>query len=231
MTEPRAEAAPDLVRRRSSHARRSSRPRFTAYGDTALLNRSARRAATVRTDTALLTRSARRAAARGTIDCVIWLWVVALVVIIGAIAVVVAGRDDAMAEVYDDRPDVTLPTGRPLTADDIAAVRLSTGVRGYRMDEVDALLDRIQADLLAREIEGTPAAAAETSAEPPAGTSTETPTESAAETSAEPPDEPSGEPSGEPAAEAPADPPTEATAVSPTATPAVTTPAVTRPPA
>lgn len=88
---------------------------------------------------------------RGTIVKVIWLWVIALVVIIGAIAVVVAGRDDALVEVYDDRPDATLPTGRPLTAEDVSAVRLSTAVRGYRMDEVDALLGRIQADLLARE--------------------------------------------------------------------------------
>lgn len=74
-----------------------------------------------------------------------------MVVIIGVIAVVVAGRDDALVEVYDDRPDATLPTGRPLTAEDVSAVRLSTAVRGYRMDEVDALLGRIQADLLARE--------------------------------------------------------------------------------
>jgi len=88
---------------------------------------------------------------RGTIVKVIWLWVIALVVIIGVIAVVVAGRDDALVEVYDDRPDATLPTGRPLTAEDVSAVRLSTAVRGYRMDEVDALLGRIQADLLARE--------------------------------------------------------------------------------
>ncbi len=75
--------------------------------------------------------------------------------IIGVIAVVVAGRDDALVEVYDDRPDSTLPTGRPLTAEDLAAVRLSTAVRGYRMDEVDALLGRIQADLLARETSDT----------------------------------------------------------------------------
>jgi len=88
---------------------------------------------------------------RGTIVKVIWLWVIVLVVIIGVIAVVVAGRDDALVEVYDDRPDATLPTGRPLTAEDVSAVRLSTAVRGYRMDEVDALLGRIQADLLARE--------------------------------------------------------------------------------
>jgi DivIVA domain-containing protein len=82
---------------------------------------------------------------------VIWIWVVVLVVIIGAIAVVAAGRDEPMADVYDDRPDVTLPTGRPLTAEDLDGVRFSTAVRGYRMDEVDALLARIQADLQRRQ--------------------------------------------------------------------------------
>jgi DivIVA domain-containing protein len=53
--------------------------------------------------------------------------------------------------VYDDRPDATVPTGRPLTADDLSEIRFSTATRGYRMDEVDAFIARLQADLLARE--------------------------------------------------------------------------------
>ena len=116
---------------------------------------------------------------RGTIDCVIWLSVIALVAILGVIAVVVAGRDDALVEVYDDRPDATLPTGRPLTAEDLAAVRLSTAVRGYRMDEVDALLGRIQADLLARETSAT------VKVRPKAGAEMETRAETRVETQPE----------------------------------------------
>ncbi|MEJ7707823.1 MAG: DivIVA domain-containing protein [Nocardioidaceae bacterium] len=69
----------------------------------------------------------------------------------GVLAVVLVDRVEPMADVYDDRPDVTIPTGRPLTADDLQAVRFSTAVRGYRMDEVDALMSRLQADLLNRE--------------------------------------------------------------------------------
>ena len=103
---------------------------------------------------------------RGTIVWVIWVWVVVLVVIIGGIAVLVAGRESAMGEVYDDRPDATLPTGRPLTAADVQALRLSTAVRGYRMDEVDALLSRIQADLRARESMESTAADHAVSAQP-----------------------------------------------------------------
>lgn len=105
----------------------------------------------------LLTRPAHASVQRGTIVCVIWLWAVGLVVIIGAISVMFAGHHGAMADVYDDRPDVTIPTGRPLTSEDLADVRLSTAVRGYRMDEVDALLARIQADLKARDSSDTEA--------------------------------------------------------------------------
>ncbi len=85
----------------------------------------------------------------------VWFWVIVLIAIVGAIVVVVAGRGGEMADVYDDRPDATLPAGRPLTADDIRSVQLGTGFRGYRMDEVDALLQRIEADLLDRETGGT----------------------------------------------------------------------------
>jgi DivIVA domain-containing protein len=88
---------------------------------------------------------------RGTIGPVVWLWVLVIVVLIGALAVLLVGSEDSMAEVYDDRPDVTVPIGRPLHSDDLLDVRFSTAVRGYRMDEVDALLARVRADLLARE--------------------------------------------------------------------------------
>jgi DivIVA domain-containing protein len=79
----------------------------------------------------------------------IWFWVVALVLIIGASAVIIAGRGDAMTDVYEDRPDLTLDRAR-LTADDVAKVRFTTAVRGYRMDEVDAFVERLEAELRAR---------------------------------------------------------------------------------
>jgi DivIVA domain-containing protein len=49
--------------------------------------------------------------------------------------------------VYDDQHDGVLPMDRPLTSDDLKAVRFSTAVRGYRASEVDALLDRLAAQL------------------------------------------------------------------------------------
>ena len=81
----------------------------------------------------------------------LWFWVIVLVAIIGAVAVVAVGRGDSMAEVYDDRPDTSVPTSGPLRAEDLQAVRFNTGVRGYRMDEVDALLARLEAQMLDRE--------------------------------------------------------------------------------
>ena len=48
-----------------------------------------------------------------------------------------------MAEAYDDRPDALVPADGPLTADDLRRVRFSLAFRGYRMSEVDALLDRL----------------------------------------------------------------------------------------
>ncbi len=90
---------------------------------------------------------------RGTIGAVIWLWVLVLVVVIGAIAVVAARREQPMSEPSEDRPDRAVPTGRALTSDDLDAVRFTTALRGYRMDEVDALIDQLRADLIARESE------------------------------------------------------------------------------
>ena len=53
-----------------------------------------------------------------------------------------------MAPAYDDRPDATVPMDGPLGPDDLRHVRFSLAFRGYRMSEVDTLLDR-----LAREME------------------------------------------------------------------------------
>ena len=84
---------------------------------------------------------------RGTIDPVTWvLWVLAAA-IIGGCAVVVVGRGGAMAEAYDDRRDVLIPSDRPLTSVDLRTVRFTTAFRGYRMAEVDALLARLAAEL------------------------------------------------------------------------------------
>jgi DivIVA domain-containing protein len=58
-----------------------------------------------------------------------------------------------MSEVHDDRPDSLVPADRPLRGADLRTVRFSTAVRGYRMAEVDALLERLAEEREAAEAE------------------------------------------------------------------------------
>jgi DivIVA domain-containing protein len=74
---------------------------------------------------------------------VIWFFAVIVVLALGAVAVVAAGRGAPMEPAYDDAPDSLVPAEGPLTADDLRRVRFPIALRGYRMAEVDALLDRL----------------------------------------------------------------------------------------
>jgi DivIVA domain-containing protein len=66
-------------------------------------------------------------------------------------AAVVATRDGGgLADAPQDLPDLALPDG-PLRADDVERVRFSMAPRGYRMSEVDAVLDRLAAELADRD--------------------------------------------------------------------------------
>ncbi len=76
-----------------------------------------------------------------------WFFAFFIVALMGAVAVVAAGRGGSMAEVYDDRPDSRVQADGPLTSEDVRRVRFSTAFRGYRMSEVDALLDRLAVEL------------------------------------------------------------------------------------
>ena len=69
----------------------------------------------------------------------------------GAVAMLAAGRGEPMEPVYDDRPDAVLPRDRPLVAEDLRTVRFSLALRGYRMSEVDALLERLAVEMRQRE--------------------------------------------------------------------------------
>ncbi len=80
-----------------------------------------------------------------------WVFIALVVAVVAAVAMVVVGRGGGLAPALPDRPDVELPSDRHLTPNDLAQVRLSVTVRGYRMDEVDALLARLGAELAARD--------------------------------------------------------------------------------
>ncbi|HEU5036906.1 MAG TPA: DivIVA domain-containing protein [Nocardioides sp.] len=76
-----------------------------------------------------------------------WFFAILIVLALGGIAMVAAGRGAPLADVYDDRPDATVPAEGPLRAEDLRRVRFSLAFRGYRMSEVDALLDRLAGEL------------------------------------------------------------------------------------
>jgi len=76
------------------------------------------------------------------------IWVVLIVVavlVVGAFAALATGRLG-----YDPMAEATTSEGAPYLADefsaaDVSAVRFDTALRGYRMDQVDAVLARLQA--------------------------------------------------------------------------------------
>jgi DivIVA domain-containing protein len=94
-----------------------------------------------------------------------WFFAILVVLVMGGVAALAAGRGTPMSEAYDDRLDALVPNDRPLAADDIRRVRFSLAFRGYRMTEVDALLERLAREL--HEAPTTPRAAPRHAAEPP----------------------------------------------------------------
>jgi DivIVA domain-containing protein len=75
-----------------------------------------------------------------------WFFAILIVLALGGIALVAAGRGAPLSEVYDDRPDASVPASGPLSGDDLRRVRFSLAFRGYRQSEVDALLDRLASE-------------------------------------------------------------------------------------
>lgn len=76
-----------------------------------------------------------------------WVFAMLIVLTMGGIAAVASGRGRGLEPVYDDRPDALVPAEGPVGAADLRRVRFSLAFRGYRMSEVDALLDRLAAQL------------------------------------------------------------------------------------
>ena len=66
-----------------------------------------------------------------------------MVLVVGGAVAVALGRGGGMRPAYDDRPDALVPADGPLDGSALRSVRFSVGLRGYRMDEVDALLARL----------------------------------------------------------------------------------------
>lgn len=76
-----------------------------------------------------------------------WLFAILVVLALGGVALVAAGHGEPLAPAYDDRPDVGVPATGPLGAEHLRSARFGMVLRGYRMAEVDALLERLATQL------------------------------------------------------------------------------------
>ncbi|GAA4700182.1 DivIVA domain-containing protein [Nocardioides nanhaiensis] len=88
-----------------------------------------------------------------------WVFAILIVLAMGGIAAVASGRGRGLAPAHDDRPDALVPAEGPLGSTDLRRVRFSLALRGYRMSEVDALLDRLADQLAHQHTEQDPAPA------------------------------------------------------------------------
>jgi DivIVA domain-containing protein len=77
--------------------------------------------------------------------------VVAALLFLGASLLLGRGETQPPAEL--DRSPVELPDDRPVTSDDVRALRISVAFRGYRMSEVDWLLEQFALVLDERDAE------------------------------------------------------------------------------
>lgn len=81
-----------------------------------------------------------------------WFLLIAMVVVVAAVTLVVVGGDGGgLRDSEPDRLYDPLPEDRPLARADVDAVRLPVTVRGYRMNDVDDVLDRLSAELAERD--------------------------------------------------------------------------------
>jgi DivIVA domain-containing protein len=101
---------------------------------------------------------------------VFWMILVVIVLVVGAAALVALGGGGSLPEPDHDRLAADLPLERQLDRADVDGLRFPMALRGYRMDEVDDVLDRLGAELAQRdqriaELEAALAAALDTPAE------------------------------------------------------------------
>jgi DivIVA domain-containing protein len=87
----------------------------------------------------------------GFLVFVLGVLVVATLLFLGASVLMGRGETQPPAEL--DRSPVELPDDRPVTGDDVRDLRISVAARGYRMTEVDWLLEQFADALDERDAE------------------------------------------------------------------------------
>jgi len=74
-------------------------------------------------------------------------YVLAGILVIAVVALLAVGRLGELPETVPDRAPLALPDDRAMGREDVDGVRFAVGLRGYRMDEVDDVLDRLAAEV------------------------------------------------------------------------------------
>ena len=87
----------------------------------------------------------------GFVLSVLGVLLVAVLLFVGASLLLGRGEVEPPADV--GRSPLELPDDRPVTGDDLRDVRLSVSVRGYRMTEVDWLVDQLAEALDEKDLE------------------------------------------------------------------------------
>lgn len=88
-----------------------------------------------------------------------WFLMAAMVAVIAAVTLAVLGSGDGMGgpatgglpDAHPDQVNDPLPLDRPVRPADVVEVRLPVVPRGYRMADVDDVLDRLAAELAERD--------------------------------------------------------------------------------
>jgi DivIVA domain-containing protein len=76
-----------------------------------------------------------------------WIALVVAVVLVGLTVAAIFGRvDGSLVDPTSSLSYAPLPDG-PLSPDDVQGLRLDTGLRGYRMEQVDEVIDRLTAEI------------------------------------------------------------------------------------
>jgi DivIVA domain-containing protein len=81
---------------------------------------------------------------------VLVVFIVVALVVVFVVAAAAVGRGGGLDPVESDLVRPSLPAG-PVTADDVESVHFAVGFRGYRMDQVDDVLDRLGDELTNRD--------------------------------------------------------------------------------
>ncbi len=81
----------------------------------------------------------------------LYLWLFVALALVVAVVLVALGHGTSGSEAPPDRRAADLPSDRSVVAADVDALRLPQAFRGYRMDDVDEVLDRLAEQLTERD--------------------------------------------------------------------------------